>query len=344
MSILGQKLKIATRTKFNMSEEDDRKGMFSARAINYNRKFKRSGGIQVGIRPSAFKRSIDHYDGVFPICFMHDDLSIIGQARVSERATFLNVDEARILRDIPEGQKAWILMEEKIVNALSIGFTAYKENYEDGTYWTTEGRLYELTLCPAQFAVDEGALIKSLFTVVSFQDLPLTDPNTDWDAGRARTRIKEWAQKEDGEVDWKKYSKAFLWYDQDNAETTAGYKLAIADVIEGGLKAVPKAIYAAAAAVNNPDTYRGKGLDIPDEDIPKLKSHLEKYYSKLDKSPPWEKQVQAVGEEALRITGYGDAELSDLWLADPENLHSAQELTRLMKEQTEQFRRWKNAR
>src|SRR5690606_32361444 len=57
----------------------------------------------------------------------------------------------------------------------------------------------------------------------------------------------------------------------------------IADVIDGRLMAVPRAIFAAAAVIQG---ARG-GVNIPDSDIPAIKRHLERYYRKMEKEPPW---------------------------------------------------------
>lgn len=120
-------------------------------------------------------------------------------------------------------------------------------------------------------------------SVVSYQDLPLADESVDWDGSKARQNVKQWASDESGEVDWQKYRKAFLWYDSDKPDVEGSYKLPIANVFDGALKAVPKGIYAAAGAVQG---SRG-GVDIPQEDKEKVKKHLDKYYAKLKKDPPW---------------------------------------------------------
>jgi hypothetical protein len=63
------------------------------------------------------------------------------------------------------------------------------------------------------------------------------------------------------------------------------YKLPIADVIRSQLKAVPRAVIAAAAVI---DGARG-GAKIPPDDIPGIKANLARYYEKMGEQPPWEK-------------------------------------------------------
>jgi hypothetical protein len=55
-------------------------------------------------------------------------------------------------------------------------------------------------------------------------------------------------------------------------------------VVDGKLVAVPRAVHAAAAVMQG---SRG-GIDLPDKDIDRVKSHLAKYYAKLDETPPWD--------------------------------------------------------
>jgi hypothetical protein len=60
--------------------------------------------------------------------------------------------------------------------------------------------------------------------------------------------------------------------------------LLIADVIDDRLTAVPRGVFAAAAVMQG---SRG-GIDLPDADIDRVKSHLAKYYAKMARTPPWD--------------------------------------------------------
>ena len=70
--------------------------------------------------------------------------------------------------------------------------------------------------------------------------------------------------------------------DRGNAGVTA-YKLLMADVIDGKLTAVPRGVMAAG---NVMEGSRGGG-DVQKDDIPRVKSHLEKYYEKMDDAAQW---------------------------------------------------------
>jgi hypothetical protein len=119
--------------------------------------------------------------------------------------------------------------------------------------------------------------------VTSFQDLPLADRDREWDGTAAEKRVRRWADAEDEPN--AKYRDAHVWYDADKKENFTGYKLLVADVIGGELKAVPRGIMAAGNVMQG---SRG-GVDLPEKDIDRVKSHLAKYYKKMDEDPPWEK-------------------------------------------------------
>ena len=118
--------------------------------------------------------------------------------------------------------------------------------------------------------------------VTAFGDLPLADRDRAWDGDAAEKRVRAWANAEDEPNE--KYRDAHVWYDADAKENFTAYKLLIADVIDGRLKAVPRGVFAAAAVMQG---SRG-GVDVPDKDRDRIKSHLAKYYAKLDETPPWE--------------------------------------------------------
>ena len=123
-------------------------------------------------------------------------------------------------------------------------------------------------------------------SVVPYQDLSLADEELEWDNEAAENRRREWAGGEDN-TNWDKYRTAYLWYDSEDKEVFGGYKLPIGDIVDGNLKAVPRGIFAAAGAVGG---ARG-GVDIPDADLAGVKTHLEKYYAKMERKAPWQDSI-----------------------------------------------------
>jgi hypothetical protein len=117
--------------------------------------------------------------------------------------------------------------------------------------------------------------------VTAFQDLPLADRDREWDGAAAEKRVRAWADAEDDPNE--KYRDAHVWYDADAKQNFTAYKLLIADVVGGKLVAVPRGVFAAAAVMQG---SRG-GVDLPAKDVDRVKSHLAKYYAKLDETAPW---------------------------------------------------------
>jgi hypothetical protein len=120
-------------------------------------------------------------------------------------------------------------------------------------------------------------------SVTPFKDLPLADRDRAWDGAAAEKRVRSWADAE--EEPNEKYRNAHVWYDKDNKQNFTAYKLLVCDVIDGGLKAVPRGVMAAGAVMQG---SRG-GVDLPRDDIDRVKSHLAKYYAKMNETPPWER-------------------------------------------------------
>jgi hypothetical protein len=120
-------------------------------------------------------------------------------------------------------------------------------------------------------------------TVTSFKDFPLADRDRPWDASAAEKRVRRWTGTDDKPN--ATYRDAHVWYDAADKDAFGAYKLAIADVIDDKLQAVPRAIMAAGGVMQG---GRG-GIDLPQKDIPRVKSHLAKYYKKMGETPPWER-------------------------------------------------------
>ena len=106
--------------------------------------------------------------------------------------------------------------------------------------------------------------------VTSFQDLPLADRDRDWAGAAAEKRVRRWAGAEDEPNE--KYRDAHVWYDAAKKENFTAYKLLIADVVDDRLVAVPRGLMAAGNVMQG---SRG-GVDLPQKDIDRVRSHLAK--------------------------------------------------------------------
>ena len=119
--------------------------------------------------------------------------------------------------------------------------------------------------------------------VTSFQDLPLTDRDREWDSDAAERRVRAWAGADDEPN--ARYRDAHVWYDATAKGNFGSYKLLVGDVVDGRLHAVPRGVMAAAAVVQG---SRG-GVALPEKDVARVKSHLAKYYRAMGETPPWDR-------------------------------------------------------
>jgi hypothetical protein len=118
--------------------------------------------------------------------------------------------------------------------------------------------------------------------VTTFQDLPMADRDREWDGAAAEKRVRAWAGAEDEPN--QKYRDAHVWYDAEKKDNFTAYKMLIADVVDGKLTAVPRGIMAAGNVMQG---SRG-GIDLPKDDIQRVRNHLAKYYDKMDDQAPWD--------------------------------------------------------
>ena len=176
------------------------------------------------------------------------------------------------------------------VDSMSIGFYTLDYAVEKGTnlFGNTNAnicRIFDLMLLEISLVPlpsNPGARVTAVKTVVPFGDLPLAPDDREWDSDAAISRLRSFLESEESPSG--QYKRAFLWYDQENADNFGAYKLPIADVIDGQLVAVPRAIFAAAAAMNG---ARG-GVDVPDTDRAGIMRHIERYYRKMGRESPFQ--------------------------------------------------------
>jgi len=128
-------------------------------------------------------------------------------------------------------------------------------------------------------------------------------------------RVRKWASSDGSgdkeKMDWRKFRRAFFWYDPDNIENFEGYKLKFADVVDGELVAVWRGVALAAAVMQG---ARG-GVDIPEADRPAVRKHIERYYGKARQEfdddsivAPWlERSTESPPTVVLPVALFDDA-------------------------------------
>lgn len=134
-----------------------------------------------------------------------------------------------------------------------------------------------ITMDTGQVATQQSAMVASVRTA-GWSDMPVAEADHMWDGQAASDRVFDWATDSEGNTDWDRYAKAFLWQDPDaDPETKGAYGLGVADVVDGELRLIPKGVYAVAGVLNG---ARG-GADIPEASQDDLKGVVRGIYKHL---------------------------------------------------------------
>jgi len=273
----------------------------------------------------SFRKTIKERKGRFPLTWFHDPTEPIGLATVEEDDRGLLVNGELDVVGNSTAQRVYAGLRFGYVTDMSHGFRPIRRKEDENrvTHFT-EVQLIEVALLTANYASNPDAMvtavresntrlarmrqlerdgaIEELLNVgrevasiidslqlrgaTTFADLPLADRDREWDAAEAMQRVRAWAGAE--EEPNAKYRSAFLWYDSEAPELFGSYKMPFADVIDGRLYCVPRAIFAAAARIDQ--------TDIPASDRDAVKRHMSRYYAKMRQTwddtelyPPWER-------------------------------------------------------
>ena len=168
-------------------------------------------------------------------------------------------------------------MKAESVTCMSIGYSTLDYVIEGGVRLLKKLKLWEISLVTTP--MNPLAHITGLKSNSAFQDLPMAPRDREWDAEAALARVKSFLESSEEPSDT--FGKAFLWFDSKNHDDFSGYKLQIADVIDGVLTAVPRAIFAAASV--------GTKSGIPEDDRDDVVASIDRYYAKMDLESPFKK-------------------------------------------------------
>ena len=272
-------------------------------------------GVDLGddeIMPGAFKKSLNSikkkaqniegtkYKSMIPALWQHNwDEPIGSHVELFEDDNGLFSHSIYPLNDnfVSGRVKPQVMVGS--IKSFSIGFRLKAFEFVPGEKNRDETirRITELDLREASlvtFPMNENSLITEAKSAISFNDLALASSDTAWNATEAIERIKKFTKSD--EKPSEKYRKAFLWFDKDNLDDFSSYKIPIADVVDGEMKAIPKAILMAAGTMKGANG----GVDVPKEERKNIKSHVEKYYTKMDKESPFKSsEILVVNKEML---------------------------------------------
>lgn len=237
------------------------------------------------ILPGAFKESLQrHKRAKRPIRMNYQHRTLIGGfpielARDDDKGLYL---VGEINRNVPEGDAAYVLAKQGVLSDLSIGFNIISANRDDkkDIREINKAELWEASPVSEPANPDANFEAKGIKGATSFKDLPLADRGMAWSKSEALKRVRE--KTGSTEKPSASYRNAFFWFDSGNADNFGAYKLPFVDVVNGQLKAVPRGIFAAAAAMRG---ARG-GVDIPAADKGRVTAHINKYYNKMGLTSP----------------------------------------------------------
>jgi HK97 family phage prohead protease len=249
----------------------------------------------------------------------------------------------QFLMNTPEGKGAFERIKAGAVDEWSFGYDAMDKDYEQVNGARVRNlravKLYELG--PVLWGMNEATVTVSAKSdiagdvppvavkrVVPYQDIPLANRTRAWNAAAARRRVRDWAgydPDDEDAMDWSRYRRAFMWYDQSEPTTLQSYKLPYADVMRGQLFAVPRGIFAVAGALQGARTP----LDVPEADQERLQVLVSRWYSRMAEEfdddalvAPWDKAMPVIMIEAVDVDDDSESKAFNLTAYCRELIHA----------------------
>jgi HK97 family phage prohead protease len=202
----------------------------------------------------------------------------------------------------------------KSLTALSVGFILRKFNFVNIEDDNSDRELLEVDLLEVSivaFPANDAARITAIKTAMKesyyppmmktatpWASLPksLASRDVRWNSNAAVKRWREYSGSKDKPN--ARYKNNFLWYDSEDKNNFGAYKLPIGDIIDDRHVAVPRAIFAARAALAG---ARG-GVDIPDNDRRTVEANVNKYYDRMDLDKPFKSLFSPPNSQPWSLT------------------------------------------
>ena len=211
--------------------------------------------------------------GHIPMLFQHEFRKIFGKFRATDMretpAGLFVKGEINLRTDL--GRNNFELLKAEDISDFSIGFRIRESHFDEvlGVNFLEKIDLKEISI--VTFPANEMAVVTGVKS--DAPDLPILrnfdgDPDTRkaWDSVLAVANISKLSSDENG----------LLWSDET-------HKMTLADVVDSELVAIPRGIFAAAAAL------LGGKSNIPDDQQPTVQKTIESYYAKMDLASPFSK-------------------------------------------------------
>ncbi len=234
----------------------------------------------------AFKNTLDDHDDrnrQIRMLSGHNRFDLIGgfpisKAKKEDRGLFV---EGHVNLDTQSGAESFSLMKQGVLTDMSIGFRILDSEMNDGRQFIKDVELFEISLVTEP--ANQEAQITAIKSIIAFQDLPLASNSMIWNSDTARNIMKEFSAVNESKSS--DYNSSFLWCDDTIDDDAASHKMQIGTLVDGEIKAVPRAIFTAAASIQG----QLVGAQIPSSARPGIVKNIERYYEKMGRESPFEK-------------------------------------------------------
>jgi len=246
------------------------------------------GNIDLGgdiVQPGAFRETIADLMGAkkvgkLPVLWQHDSNMPLGTyTEFREDSHGLFVKGRMPKSDTFVSGRVMPQMKAESVSTMSIGYSTLESDMSGNARLLQKLRLWEISLVTMPMNPQAG--ITGFKSNAQFQDLPVASRDHEWDAEAALARVKLFLESSEEPSD--NFRKAFLWFDDHMPDAFSAYKMQIADVVDGKLMAIPRAIFAAAAGSTK------SAAVIPDFERDEVMASIDHYYAKMDLESPFKK-------------------------------------------------------
>ena len=122
-----------------------------------------------------------------------------------------------------------------------------------------------------------------------------------WDGDEAEQQLRNWASDGDPDdkenMNWDRYFQGFLYRDEDNKENFTAYKMPHHKIRNGELVTSEQGVLTAGSVMEG---ARG-GVDIPEDEMDRARSHLRDHYEQFDRIPPWDEESEEDDQEESKM-------------------------------------------
>ncbi len=182
---------------------------------------------------------------------------------------------------VPANQTAWT--QEAVKSLFERGAIDFDEDEISARPWlvATAGVGKEAVAAPFEELEIEGK------GVVGGHSPAKAPRDRAWQRAPAVKRLRIWAGGPLAfAINWNKYRTGFAWFDSENRENFGAYKLPHHDIVNDSFVVVFRGAVAAAVVLQG---GRG-GVNIPEGEVGRVKSHIARHYSQFDEKAPWERE------------------------------------------------------